>query len=621
MLNTRNNFILAPIKLGYCNAKDGRVNHRHIEFYDIRSKDVGLVTYEPLYLSKSIRELPTQLGIDSDDKINCLSSLNSIVHNNGAKAIAHLNHPGRMANPKLPGNMLMSSTEKMCEAIGIAPKKMDKEDIQNVIKLFVEAAKRAEKADFDAIELQFGHGYLVSQFLSPKINDRNDEYGGNFENRSRFAIEILDSVRKNISLPIFIRMTASEMLQGGIDISEAIEFAKILKTKKIEAVHIVTGSVCDSKPWFFQHMFTPKGKIWELAKTIKKEANTPVVAVGRINSKKDVDYIKNEIKSDYIALGRPFVADPEFLSKYLGKSKGNIRPCLACSEACIAGVKSGEGLQCVVNPEAGRNGLKILPAKIKKNIAIIGGGLAGMEAALRLKNKGHKVTIFEKDKLGGQFNLAWLPPKKDSLKEIIEYYKNEIHDKKINVQFNEVSSTNLIDKGFDEVIIATGSKPIIPKIKGINNYYWAEILLDEKPKNEKILIIGGGLIGIEIASKLIENNNEVIIVELLDEIGREMETFEKKLTMKNLQEKKVSVYLKHKVTEVKDNGKTVVIEGEEKQEIKDIDKIVASIGMQSENKLKDELEGKIKYHIIGDAAKPAKAKNAIHDGYDIAVNI
>ena len=182
MLDLKNPFIFAPIKLGYSDG-GGCVTEKHIAFYSARSQYVGAITLEPLYMDKGLREIPTQLGIDSDEKIEGLKKLVDLIHAGGAKVIAHLNHPGRMANPKIPGNYFISSTDRPCENGGAVPKRMNEKDMDNVIELFVESARRAEKTGFDILELQFGHGYLLAQFISPNVNNRTDGYGGTFENR------------------------------------------------------------------------------------------------------------------------------------------------------------------------------------------------------------------------------------------------------------------------------------------------------------------------------------------------------------------------------------------------------------------------------------------------------
>ncbi len=618
MLNLRNNFIMALLKLGYSADKNGEVTQRHIDFYKRRAKYVGAVTLEPLYIDKGLRELPTQLGIDNEDKLKGLSNLVDIIHKEGAKVIAHLNHPGYLANPKIPGNYFVSSTNKPCPSFGTIPKKMEKDDIKKAISLITDAAIRAEKAGFDAIELQFGHGHLVAQFMSATINDRTDEYGGSFENRIRFGLELLDSVKSNIKIPVIIRLSGDEIVPNGIKLDEIKKFSKELEKHRADALHIIAGSLCSTPPWFFQHMFVQKGKTWDLAKQIKNEVNIPIIFVGQINSFEDIDNLKNNYGADYIAVGRALVADPDFIGKYLGKVNGAYRPCMACSDGCLGGVKSGKGLGCLANPLAGKNDFYEFEKTDKpKKVAIVGAGLAGLEAAYSLSKKGHIAEIYEKGKIGGQFNLACLPPKKDNLKKIIDYYRFVISENKLKFIAREATTKNL--SNYDEIIIATGSTPAIPPIEGLENYHWAEIL-KEDISDKKIVIIGGGLIGIEVAHYLVHKNNNVIIVEMLSEVARGMEAIEKALTLKSLKEANVPIYLNSKVTKI-ENDK-VYVSGESEFVIENVDEIVIATGMKSFNPLFEELKKQGKsVHLIGDASKVAKAQDAIKSGFEIAQKI
>lgn len=619
MLHLRNPFIMPPIKLGY-SFGDGKVTHKHIEFYTTRSAWLGAVIPEPLYLDPALREIPTQLGIDDDDKIGGLRNLTESIHHEGAKVIAHLNHPGRMANPKIPGNVHLSSSAQPCENGGATPKAMTREDIEKVVHQFASAAKRAEKSGFDIIELQFGHGYLVGQFLSPKVNTRTDEYGGTPENRMRLAFEILDSVKQATQLPLIVRISGDEMIPDGIHLSEMIPFAKILKEKGVAAVHVSAGTVCSTPPWFFQHMFVPKGKTWELGGKIQQEADVPVIFVGRVNAPEDIELLKEKYHAQYIAVGRALVADPLFLGKYLGEVEGEIRPCLACAEGCLGGVRAGKGLHCVVNPLAGESFAELKPAETPKKIAVVGAGLAGMEAALTLKERGHHVAIFEKDKPGGQFNLAWLPPKKESLKRIVDFYIAQLEKEGIPIQHRKADTEMLLSGEYDAVILATGAVPAIPPIKGLKKYYWTEFLMDEHlPQDKSVVIVGGGLIGIEVASKLVDRQNRVFIVEMLDDIARGMEMIEKTLTLKKLRENGVEIYTGTKVTEV--DGDKVVLEGAANKTLEHIDHIVLSTGMKSYHPLYDEIRGKIPTFVIGDAKAVGKADDAIRDGYNVGLTL
>ena len=616
MLKLRNMFVFAPIKTGYGDGS-GKVNERHIAFYKRRCKYLGAVIPEPFYLDKGLREIPTQLGIDNDDKNKGLQKLASSIHDSGAKVIAHLNHPGRMANPNIPDNYFISSTDKPCENGGATPKKMDKKDMKQVAELFAEGALRAKKANFDIVELQFGHGYLLAQFLSPFVNKRTDEYGGSFENRIKFPLEVLQAVKESVDLPIIARISGDEMIPNGIKLTEMTAFSKILEDHGVEAIHVSAGTVCSTPPWYFQHMFVPKGKTWEMAGTIKQEINIPVIFVGQINTVEDIEKLHAEFPTDYIATGRALIADPDFIGKYQGEIKGVISPCLACAEGCLGGVKSGQGLQCLVNPQVGKEAEAVERAERPERYAIVGGGLAGMEAAIILKERGHDVDLYEKDELGGQFNLAPLTPNKRSMAKLVPYLKDRLKENSVNLIFKEAKKSDLI-KEYDGVIIATGSRPSVLSIPGLDNFYWADILLEKNlPENKNVLIIGGGLIGVDIATGLIPRNNKITIVKRTTDFGEDMEMIAKNLSLKMMKERGTVfsdyTYIK------KIDGKTVYAErnGEDVQ-FNDIDIIVVSTGMKSYNPLEEELKEKIPVYVIGDARRVGNAQDAIRDGYEVA---
>ncbi len=617
MLDLRNEFIMATVKTGY-GTKEGFITPKHLNFYKARSKHIGAIIPEPLYLDKGLRELPTQIGIDHDNKLDGLKSLTSLLHKNGAKAIAHLNHPGRMANPKIPENYFVSATDKACENGGAKPTALDATGMKKVIKLFTQAAIRAEKANFDYIEMQFGHGYLLGQFISKAVNDRKDTYGGSFENRCRFPLEVLEAVKQVTNLEIIARISGDEMTPNGIKIDEMQELAKILAKKGVSALHVSAGTACSTPPWFFQHMFVPKGKTWQLADIIREVVAIPVIYVGQINDFSDLDTLQQKIKDSFIAIGRPLVADPDYVGKYLGLVKENLRPCLACSEGCLGGVKSGKGLGCTVNPLVGKEDYVIAKTQHPKNIAVVGGGLAGMTAAITLKQRGHKVRLYEKNELGGQFNLAYLPPHKHSLLKLVQYLVKEVADHSIEVLKKEATTDDF--KPYDEILIATGSIPQIAPIEGLKDYFWAEVLEEHNiPTNTKSLVIGGGLIGTEVANMLLSKGNKVVIVEMLSDVARDMEMIERKLTLKAFQNENMTVFVNTKVKKI--SGKKVFIEGVDfKKTINDIDHIILATGMKSYNPFST-INFDKPIHIIGDAIKVGKAKDAIENAFYIANEI
>jgi len=367
-------------------------------------------------------------------------------------------------------------------------------------------------------------------------------------------------------------------------------------------------------------MFVEKGKTWELAREIKENINIPVIYVGRINRFEDIEKLVNEYSADYLAVGRALVADPDFVGKYLTAVKGQIRPCLACEQGCLGGVRAGQGLKCLVNPEVGRETETIKSAEIIKHCAVVGGGLAGMQAALTIKHRGHKVDLYEKDKLGGQFNLAHLTPHKKSMGKLVPYYINELKSNNVNIISKEVTDSGILLK-YDSVILATGSKPSVPFIQGLDKFYWADIMLEENlPVGKKILIIGGGLIGVDIATALIPKNNKVIIVKRTTDFGEDMEMISKNLSLKMMKEKE-TVFSDH--TNIKKiEGRTVIAERNgEHITFDDVDIIVVSTSMNSYNPFENELIDKVPVFVIGDAKKVGNVQNAISDGYETAKEI
>jgi len=616
MIELKNIFIMAPVKLGYSDGT-GIVTDKHLHFYNRRNKHIGAIIPEPFYMDAGLRELPTQLGIDLDDKIAGLLKLVEIIHRHGAKAIAHLNHPGRMANPKIPGNYFWSSTAIACENGGAVPQKMDREMMDRVIQTYTDAARRAVISGFNMIELQLGHGYLLAQFLSPQVNNRTDEFGGDFENRIRFPVEVVRAVMSAVDIPVIIRISGDEMTPEGFHIDEMVHFARMMEKSGVAAIHVSAGSVCSTPPWFFQHMFVPKGKTWALADTIRKKIDIPVIYVGRINTKEDVDTLIHKHNAAYLAVGRSLIADPDFTGKYLGMVEGDIAPCLACAEGCLGGVKSGQGLQCLVNPEVGQESDILKRARNYKKFAVIGGGLAGMEAAIILKKRGHTVDLYEKEKLGGQFNLAPLTPHKTSMAALVPYFIGELKNSNVEVIFKEATASDLISK-YEGVIIATGSKPAVIKIPGLDKFYGADILLEKNlPKKKRVLIIGGGLIGVDIATALIPLDNQVIIVKRTTDFGEDMELISKNLSLKIMKEKG-TIFSDHTfITKIE--GDTVFAERDgEKIQFKNIDVVVVSTGMKSYNPLEKELVNKMPVYVIGDARDPGNAQDSIHGAYECA---
>lgn len=620
-----NRLIMAPVKTGY-GTPEGNVTSRHEAHYRRRADGgVAAIIVEPLYIDNIGKEHPRQLGISSSSHLDGLKSLVTAIHEGGSLAIAHLNHGGRAANPKASGATPEAPSPVKCQPTGITPDPMSEERIEQVIVAFAGAAGRAVETGFDLIELQFGLGYLVAQFLSPATNLRQDGYGGDKNSRRRFAGEVLQAVRSEVGIatPIMTRISASEQVTSGLEIDDTLEFAAFLAKKGVDALHVASGSICDSPAWYFQHMRLPLGKNLEWAGLIKKELRIPVIVAGRLGNPVDIRQALDAEIVDGIALGRPLIADPDLPTKMKESHDEDILQCGACLQGCLGKVRSGEGLGCIVNPEVGHESVKLSLADIQKTVIIVGGGPGGIQAALTASQRGHKVTLFDKGELGGQFNLSFLPPGKEMMLRPLNSLVYRIKSSEINLRLqHEATAEEVIAIHPDVAVVATGSKAILPSITGLDNPLTGEdILTGRRQVGKRVLIIGGGSVGLETAEFLARDDHLVTIVELLEDVARDMLPITRKLTLKALGDSGVKILTETEVTRFEGNRAFVSTEGSE-QLLGEFDSVVVALGATSVNTLEPHLrQAGIEVRTIGDAAKPRQIYDAVKDGYDAAMEI
>ncbi|MCK5649835.1 MAG: NADH:flavin oxidoreductase, partial [Gemmatimonadetes bacterium] len=317
-LTLPNRVVMTTVKLGYA-TQAGEVSDRHIAFYVRRAEGgAALLTTEPLYVQGNGLELPTQLGIHEDALVPGLERLVSAVHASGGRIMAHINHAGRAANPKLvPEGARVSASEVPCPANKVAPRPLSRGEIDEVVGAFAEAADRIREAGFDALEIPFSHGYLIHQFLSPHTNHRDDDYGGSFENRLRFGKEVLHAVRRRVGpdLPLVVRMNATDYVEGGLGIDDGIAIARSLSDLDVNALSVTSGTMCESVPFCLYPTGTPKAHLLPLATRIREASNLPVIVAGRIRSPAVAREALAAGQTDLVGLGRPFLADPDWVRK------------------------------------------------------------------------------------------------------------------------------------------------------------------------------------------------------------------------------------------------------------------------------------------------------------------
>ena len=621
-LSLKNRYIMAPVKTAYGNLR-GEVVDRHIVYYtNIAKGGVSLVILEPVSVSQSGKEHPKQLTIHLPHSVEHLKKIVDVLHRHNVYACLNLNHAGRAANPKATGMRVKAPSSIPCPTTGQTPEELTDEEIKGILEGYREAVLKAQEAGFDAIEIQAGHGYLIHQFLSERLNKRSDQYG---KDKTLFLKQVFEIVKENRgNLTVLIRISANEFVEGGFNPEDNKVILDMAKEYGFDAIHCGLGNACDSPPWYYSHMALPEEKQIEALKKVRGLTDLPLIVAGRMASVEKLKLLESEKIADFVAFGRPLVADPDLPLKLVEGKLDEIVYCGYCLQGCLANVKNGSGLGCIVNPEVDKKPIE--KVKNPRNIAVVGGGPAGMSAAITLSKLGHKITLFErKPELGGQFRLAPLAPYKESMKRplnsLIKKTERFVKDIRFNTEF-----TPDISLDYDVVIVATGSKQDYPDVSGLNSVYHITAIDFFEGKSEvkgkRVLIIGAGMVGMEAAELLVSKGYEVVITKRTDTIANDMEMITKKLMFKRLEGKDnikimpnthVLSFEKDRVY-CKVDGKSVYLEP--------FDTVIIASGMKPADELARSLKEKgVRFYVIGDAEKPADIYNAVQRGYNLAVSL
>ena len=672
----KNRIVMAPMCMGF-GQYNGCATETMMNYYEERAKGgVGLIFTEITRINDITGASSFgQLGMSHDYQIPALREMADRIHKHNCKIMVELHHPGRQnlglmigtvpicnIGSKLMGNLY---TKILTQAVipqgkklqdkhivprTVAPSKCERskmsdsvnrelsvKEIKRIICQFVEGAVRVKKAGCDGVELHAAHGYLIQQFLSPNTNKRTDQYGGSLENRMRFLLEIIDGIRSNCGkdFPIVVRLTVDEMYSEigqngkGYNLEEGIKMAKILNDKGIDAIDVSSAAYDTFNYWLEPTTFTPGWRKY-LANEVKKVVDIPVIAANLIRSPKQAEIQLEEGTQDFISLGRPLIADPHWPNKVKSGNENLIKRCvccLYCFESMMKGAYKYTHGNCSVNPFVGRENVSLKQNGNGRKVLIIGAGCAGLTAAELLSKRGFDVTVLEKEsKQGGQLNLASKPPHKEKINWVCEDLLSNAINSGAKVLFNTKADKDIIASYSPEIVItATGGNAIHPKsFNGDNVVTVTQVLNgDIDISNKKVAVIGSGMTGLETSELLVSKGNKVTVVEMADKIapGAWFQQLDDALPV--LEKAGTEFLTSHKLLSVSSSGIELENLKEKKAVAINVDFVVLSLGVRSDNSLYNEIKNSDSYKVynIGDSNKIGRIANATESAYQLVMNI
>lgn len=641
----KNRVFVGPMAAMVGTDGNGLITENGVQFYADMAQGGYAAICVPIEIPNNGGH-PRSVIIDNDELVSFqdMHRLQRLVHAYGCHTSIEIYHAGCCMTPG-EGREPISASDMLWN--GHQVRGMNVKDMEDVLEMYATAAQYARRAGFESLLLHFGHGWLMNNFLSPLSNKRTDEFGGSVENRCRFPLMVIKRIREVVgNMPIELRLNGSDMVEGGITIPDAVEQALIF-AESVDMIHMTCGTRLDasSRPLMHPTHFTEPAHNAEAAKAVKdafKKAGiqVPVGVIGSVHTPKLAEQLIAEEKVDYVVMARQAIADPDWVNKIREGKEEDIRPCLRC-DTCLDSGRRGAlsrnvtydangtyDSYCAVNVFYNQGDIKkkIPLPKQKKNIAIVGGGISGLQAALTAAERGHDVTLYEKsDKLGGQLFFSDYMWFKKEIKAYLAYMIRQIEKNNVKVLLHTEATPELIEqKNYDAVIVAVGSKPVVPEIPGVEKKHVmlaGDCFGKEDTLGKDVIIIGGGLVGCELSIHLGEKGMHVTVIEMGDFLAANGQLSERMHTMEYMDKAKVESYTNTKCVEILDDG--VVVENEHGQQrtIK-ADTVLLSVGMKSlENERNLFADTAFDVIYVGDCARVGDICTAVNSGFDAAATL
>ena len=611
-LEVKNRLVMPPMGVNFGVDEEGNVTEQLWEYLAARARGgAGMIVVGGGAVNPEGLDLPRLPHLWDDKFTPALARMTGAVHEYQTAFGMQLLHGGRQAyhDDKVAPSPLPS-----LGVVSGVPRELTVAEIGEIVEDFGDAARRCREAGFDFVEVHGAHGYLVTQFLAPNSNRRQDEYGGPFDNRIRFLREVLENIRQKTG-PDFIvgvRINGHDYIEGGWTIDDTRRIGPILEKNGADYLHVSAG-VYGSFPVTIPSMYAPPGCFVHLAEEVKKVVSIPVIAAGRIKDPELADLIIGDGRADMVSMGRAHLADPELADKAKSGRTADIRPCIGCCLGCAENVLMNEAATCVMNPEVGREhllgGLK--PAPTLKKIMVVGAGPAGLALARLAALRGHGVVICEEGgSVGGMLRIASLPPGRGELMELVEYYERELEDSGVEIRLNTKLDTGLIDAiDPDCAVVATGALPQMPQIEGLFDTEMVlstvvDVLGGGATPGRRVLVLGGNQAGLSVADFLAEGGREVVVLHWGAHFAEEMAGNDRTYLRERMKRPEVELHKNVVIKRFLPRGVVAVLDGMEVG-FEGFDDLVISEGMRSIRMAVDFFNDRgIEVHVIGDAKSP-----------------
>ena len=624
-LAVKNRLLMSAMSINFGVDDRGWVNDQLTEYFKVRARGgVGMMLVGGGGVHPSGVELPHLPALWEDGCIPSLSRMVKAVRPYDTCFGVQLMHGGRQS---YHDHKVAPSAIPAPAVVKGIPKALTLMEIEEIVAAFGDAARRCRDAGFDFIEIHGAHGYLINQFLSPNSNIREDEYGGSFENRIRFFLDIIRDIRRKAGndFPIGVRINGDDYVDGGWTLEDAKRLAPTLEAEGAAYLHVSAG-VYGSRQLTIPSMYVPQGCFVYLAEAIKPLVSIPVVTTGRIKRPEMADRIIRSGQADMVALGRSLLADPDWPNRAKTGATSLIRPCIGCCLACIHAVLALEQGSCVVNPEVGREYLlgDPVPATEVRNVLVIGAGPAGMAAARMAALRGHHVLVLdEKDRVGGLARAAAIPPGRSEIMDLVDYLERELDRLGVDIRLNTPIDLPTVDSVEPDIaILASGSMPEVPLVRGLfqsqmNVFTMLEVLESNVVVGKKAIVLGGNQAGLVVADHLAEQGCQVVVLHRKSHFAEEMSSNDRFYLRERLKAHPVKLFKKVSIKRFLPHGVEFLSDGN-LLEIDGFDTVVVSDAMTSIKKPLELFKGRpIDLHVIGDAKSPRTIQFAQSEAEEI----